>query len=242
MPVAVSAFISRSAEEGAPLRGRTEPPAGTRCDPDRLRRIYARQFNELAPLRRYICSLLPLSRIGTIFEPGCGTGLLGMELKSLTDAVYTGMDTDPAVLPAEPGFTVGDALTDPPSADLYVTSFFFSSIDKPVPWLRKVHRSLHAGGLFAVFGEYDYQSIGESPDAGLADSLRRSLEQAGIRTANGGRLDEFFMRAGFAKSFGGEFRSDPSEPDRDFLEMHVAELPDELPKMSWRIAWGVWKK
>jgi SAM-dependent methyltransferase len=204
--------------------------------------IYERQFRELAPLRRHIFSLLPLNRIGTIFEPGCGSGLLAGELQSLTDAVYTGMDINPAILPPGKAFIVGDALKHPPAADLYVTSFFFSSIRKPVPWLKKVHRSLPQGGIFAVFGEYDYRSIGESPDTGLADSLRRGLEDAGIGTSHGGSLDEYFEHAGFLKSAGGEVRSDPSAPDRSFLGMHLPEIPAELPLMTWRIVWGLWKK
>jgi hypothetical protein len=164
-----------------------------------------------------------------------------MELRSLTGAVYTGMDIDPAILPPGEGFVAGDALTAPPAADLYVTSFFFSSVSKPVPWLKRVHRALPNGGSFAVFGEYDYQTIGESPDTGLADALRRGLEKAGISTAHGGRLDEFFDLAGFSKSAGGEVRGDPKAPDRDFLDMHLPELPNELPLMTWRIVWGIWR-
>jgi SAM-dependent methyltransferase len=203
--------------------------------------IYERQFRELAPLRRHICSLLPLGRIRTIFEPGCGSGLLAGELRPLTDAVYTGMDIDPDILPPEPGFIRGDALADPPPADLYVTTFFFSSVQKPVPWLKRVRRRLAPGGVFAVFGEYDYESIGEFPDRGLAAAVRAALLRDGLVTSHGGRLDELFDLAGFSKSAGGEIRSDPSEPDRDFLDMHLRELPKELPLMTWRIVWGIWR-
>jgi SAM-dependent methyltransferase len=204
--------------------------------------IYERQFRELAPLRRHICSLLPLNRIRTIFEPGCGSGLLAGELQRLTDAVYTGMDIDAAILPPGREFIAGDALKHPPAADLYVTSFFFSSIRKPVPWLRKVRRAIPQGGMFAVFGEYDYQSIGESPETGLAESLREGLEKTGLRTGHGGLLDELFALAGFSKSAGGELRGDPGEPDRGFLEMHLRSIPAVLPLMTWRIVWGLWKK
>jgi len=204
--------------------------------------IYERQFGELGPLRRHICSMLPLGGIRSIFEPGCGSGLLGGELRRLTDAVYTGMDIDPEILPREPGFVRGDALRNPQPADLYATSFFFSSIPRPLPWLRRVRRALAPGGMFAVFGEYDYESIGESPDRGVAAALRAALEREGLATTHGGRLDGFFDRAGFRKSAGGEIRGGFREPDREFLALHVPVLPDPLPRMSWRIVWGVWKK
>lgn len=204
--------------------------------------LYERQFRELAMLRRHICSLLPLRSIRSIFEPGCGSGLLASELRSLSSAMYTGMDIDPAILPPGREFVAGDALKHPPAADLYVTSFFFSGIPRPLPWLRSVHRRLSPGGRFAVFAEYDYESIGELPDRGLADALRAALEREGLVTTNGRRLDVLFERAGVSKSAGGELRCDPSPPDPDFLGGLLGAIPAGLPLMTWRIVWGIWKK
>jgi len=208
---------------------------------DGLRRIYARQFREMAPLRRHICSLLPLNSISTIFEPGCGSGLLGIELQSITNAAYTGMDIDGDILPEEKGFVQGDALDDPPPADLYAASFFFSSVPKPLQWLKRVRRIMPPGGLFALFGEYDYESIGEDPEMGLACSIRQALEREGLSTDHGGSLDGFFEQAGFKKLHGGDVRSEPAAPDREFLEMHLHRLPETLPAMTWRIVWGIWR-
>ena len=225
------------------MKRRTEPPAGTQCKRDQLRDIYIRQFDELEPLRRHILSQLPLRQLDTIFEPGCGTGLLGNELQSLTDAAYTGMDIDPNILPEGESnrFLAGDAVKNPLPADLYVSSFFFSSVDKPVKWLKKVRKNLSPGGLFAVFAEYDYTRIGESPYTGLGDLIRTGLERDSINTTNGSKLDHFFQEACFRKQAGGEVQSSLQKPDRAFLEMHTEDIPDPLPLMSWSIVWGIWR-
>ncbi|MCK5035152.1 MAG: class I SAM-dependent methyltransferase [Candidatus Sabulitectum sp.] len=224
------------------MKRRTEPPAGTQCKRDKLRDIYRRQFEELEPLRRHICSLLPLRQVNTIFEPGCGTGLLGEELQTLTNAAYTGMDIDTEIFPENEMFIAGDAENNPLPADLYVSSFFFSSVDKPVKWLKKVKKNLSPNGLYAVFAEYDYTCIGESPDTGFADLIRTGLKSDGINTSNGSQLDLFFKKADFSRITGGEVISALQKPDRAFLEMHAANIPDVLPLMSWRIVWGIWRR
>lgn len=224
------------------MKRRTEPHAETQCKRDQLRNIYRRQFEELTHLRRHILSQLPLRQVETIFEPGCGTGLLGEELKTLTNAVYTGMDIDPEILPENGMFIAGDAEKNLLPADIYVSSFFFSSVDKPVKWLKKVRKNLSPNGLFAVFAEYDYTCIGESPDTGFADRIRIGLESEGINTINGSQLDLFFQKAGFRKLAGGEVKSSLQKPDRAFLEMHAENIPDVLPLMSWRIVWGIWRR
>lgn len=226
------------------MKRRTEPPAETQCKRDQLRDIYRRQFEELAPLRRHICSQLPLRQIDRIFEPGCGTGLLGKELQGLTDAAYTGMDIDSEIIPEDESFINGDAEKNPLPADLYVSSFFFSSLNNPVKWLRKIRKNLSQNGLFAVFAEYDYTCIGESPDTGLADLIRMGLESQGINISNGSQLDVLFQKAGFVNVTGGEVAGTLQKPDRAFLEMHTKDIPDEyeLPLMSWRIVWGIWRR
>ncbi len=213
----------------------------TKIDNSNLSAIYRRQFKELAPLRRFIYSQLPLRVINTIFEPGCGTGLLGNEIQNLTEAAYTGMDIDSDILPAGKNFVTGNALKNPISADLYVSSFFFSSVKKPVNWLKAVRKKLISGGLFVVFAEYDYGRIEETPDIGLAKKVRNGLAKNGINTTNGGELDLFFQKAGFRKVAGGEVQSSFQKPDRVFLEMHAENIPDELPLMSWCVRWGIWR-
>ena len=228
-------------EVDALLSRKTEHPVGIRSKNDRLKNIYARQFAELEPLRRHICAQLPLRNVDSIFEPGCGTGLLGKELKTLTDAVYTGMDIDSAILSGEEEFVAGDAEKDPGTADIYVTSFFFSSLKNPLKWLKKVRKKIPHGGLFVVFAEYDYTRIGELPETGIADFLRASLENDGINTTHGSNLDYFFKRAGFEKFAGGEADSSLQPPDREFLQMHIKSIPENLPEMSWKILWGIWR-
>jgi len=224
------------------LRKRTQSSAGIPCSNNQLKEIYERQFTELSLLRRYIYSVLPLRQISTVFEPGCGTGLLGRELKTLTDAVYTGMDINLELLPNDTNFVHGDAVRNPRPADLYVSSFFFSSLDKPVKWLKNVRKKLSPAGLFAVFAEYDYTRIQESPETGLANLIRDGLKRDGISTTSGGRLDYFFKKAGFTKLAGGEVTTGMQKPDRAFIEMHVNRIPDELPLVSWCVVWGVWRR
>lgn len=223
------------------MRRRTGGPAGTPCDRRVLAGIYRRQFEELAHLRRYVYSLLPLRRVGSIFEPGCGTGLLAGELRELTGAAYTGMDIDPDVLPDGEGFVRGDALAGPLNADLYVSSFFFSSIPDPVEWLCSVGRQLTPGGLYAVLGEYDYEALEANPDRGLKAGLLRGLRESCLYTGHGGKLDGYFSASGFEKLHGGEVRSVSTAPDGGFLSMHLEEFPEELPDIAWRIVWGIWR-
>jgi len=182
-----------------------------------------------------------LNVIRSIFEPGCGTGLLGKELENYTDALYSGMDIDEEILPGEGNFISCDAIKHPFPADLYVTSFFFSSVKDPVLWLKKVSRKLSPGGLFAVFAEYDYQSIQERPASGLAERIRNGLEKSGIYTVHGGELDRYFSEAGFCKLHGDDVFSEFQTPDTEFLETHIERLPEELPMMSWRVVWGIWR-
>jgi SAM-dependent methyltransferase len=217
-------------------------PAETPFRRDILQRIYERQFRELAPLRRHVFSILPLNRVRTIFEPGCGTGLLAGELKNLTSASYTGMDIDPLILPHGEEFIAGDAVKNPLRADLYVTSFFFSSVKNPQKWLLRVRKQLAEQGLFAVFAEYDYQRIDEQPDMKLAPRLRDGLSLDGIVTTNGGKLDEFFESAGFRKLAGGDAESRFCLPDPEFITALVKEKLSHLPYINWRIVWGVWRK
>ena len=219
------------------MRRRTEPPAGTQFKNDLLREIYQRQFHELACLRRHILSLLPISSVERIFEPGCGTGLLGKEILSITDAAYTGMDIDPEILPDHERFTEGDARCDPPEADIYLSSFLFSSLKDPVKWLKKIRTD-----LFAVVAEYDYLSIEENPPSGIAEKLRAGLSEHGLSTVHGGCLDRYFEEGGYRKLHGGEAESSFQKPDPEFLAMHVKNLPCELPLMKWRIVWGIWRK
>ena len=224
------------------MKRRTEIPAETPCDRKFLSAVYKRQYRELEQLRRYIFSLIPLGHSERVFEPGCGTGLLGREIMSLTDAEYIGMDVDPEILPDEPGFVQGDALVEPPAADLYVTSFFFSSVPDPCGWLAGVFESMPPGGLFAVFCEYDYEATVIEPDHGIKERLIKGLRATGLHTGNGGRLDEAFAGAGFEKRRGGTAETASKEPDRIFLEMHAGPAPRQLPEISWRIVWGIWRR
>ncbi|OPL18351.1 MAG: hypothetical protein AVO35_05765 [Candidatus Aegiribacteria sp. MLS_C] len=223
------------------MRSRTGYPAGTPCDRRVLAGIYRRQFEEIRQMRRNVYSLLPLRSTGTVFEPGCGTGLLATELRDLTGARYTGMDIDPDVLPDGEGFIQGDAIAGPVKADMYVSSFFFSIVPDPVEWLARVGRVLTPGGFYAVMGEYDYDALEATPDDGFSVRLLQGLRESGLYTGHGGRLDAYFSASGFTKLHGGEVLSSPSVPDRDFLAMNLAELPEKLPYIKWRIVWGIWR-
>lgn len=219
------------------MRRRTELPAGIPCDRDLLRSIYTRQFRESSQLRRHVLSLLPLNTVKSIFEPGCGPGFLGHEIMALSDGVYTGMDIDSGILPDSGNFKIGNAEDNPPEADLYVSSFFFSSLRDPAGWLKRVPT-----GMFAVLAEYDYQTIEEEPCMGIAEKLRKGLEFHGISPVHGGALDGSFAKAGFEKVYGGEAWSRFQRPHREFLALHVNDLPDLLPLMRWRVVWGIWRR
>ncbi len=212
-------------------------PAGTRCSRESLRRIYERQFRETSALRRRILSLLPLSSVESIFEPGCGTGLLGRQIMSLTATPYLGMDIDPGILPEGESFQCGDAVRESPPAGLYVSSFFFSSLKDPVRWLRKLRT-----GYYAVFCEYDYEAIREEPPGNLAEGMLQGLRNAGLHTCHGGRLDGYFSGAGYLKLYGGEMESSFQPPDMEFLESIGMGSSPGTSLVKWRIVWGIWRK
>lgn len=216
-------------------------PAGIPCDTTALGLIYERQFRELAGLRRHICSLLPLRRVQKIFEPGCGTGLLARELTNISNASYTGMDICETILPPGEAFLAGDAVRHPLAADLVVASFFFSCVADPGAWLRRMKRMLSPAGLFALFAEYDYEATRIRPDAGFKDQLLSGLRAAGLHTGHAARLDQFFRAAGFVKLYGGVAENTTREPDEKFLSLHMERLPDPLPRIEWRIVWGIWR-
>lgn len=212
-------------------------PAGTPCSRAILRKIYERQFRETARLRRKILSLLPLSSAGSIFEPGCGTGLLGRQIMSLTSTPYQGMDIDRGILPDDGPFVHGDAAKTPPKAGMYVSSFFFSALKDPAEWLRRIPT-----GYYAVLSEYDYEAIQEEPTGNLAESISNGLRRAGLHTGHGGRLDGYFAAAGFRKLYGGDMETSFQQPDGDFLESMGMKSPAEGTLVKWRILWGIWQR
>jgi len=240
------------------LRRNRESPAETRPDIGALTEIYTRQFLELTPLRRHILSHLPLRSWECIVEPGCGTGLLAAELSELTSAsFYTGIDTDERALAlavkrtsgtGEFRFVCADALEFVPAADAYVSSFFLATVGDPVAWLRKVRRVLPEGGHYAVFGEYDYGSIVEEPESGLADALRESFGADGFSACLGGEMNGVFEEAGFTVAASGSVQGPLQEPDHGFLGLQLgctAAHPLDLPvnfRMSWSIVWGIYTR
>jgi SAM-dependent methyltransferase len=234
------------------LNGKRAQSAGTR--PEDLAAVYERQFRELTHLRRHILSLLPLRSWDHLVEPGCGTGLLAACLSSLTPASYTGIDLDAGALSRAAELNAGtdgfrfvcaDARNHVPQADAYVSSFFLAMLPNPVEWLQKVFRALPPGGTYAVFGEYDYESLREDPGTGLAQAIRDSLEGDGFSTGIGGELDELFVHAGYTVEASGAVRGPLQEPDRTFLEFQLG--PDHPAmesgtRLSWTVTWGIYRR
>ncbi len=212
-------------------------PAGTPSSTDILRRIYERQFRETAQLRKRILSLLPLSSVKSIFEPGCGTGLLGRQIMSLTSTPYQGMDIDRGILTDGGPFVHGDALKTTPEAGMYVSSFFFSALKAPTGWLKRIPTE-----YYAVISEYDYSSIREDPPGNLAECIRTGLRRAGLHAGHGGRLDGYFTAAGFRKLYGGDMETSFQQPDGEFLESVGVNPPGEETRVKWRIVWGIWQR
>ena len=231
---------------------KTVPPAEIQCRSRILAGIYKRQFIELARLRRHICSIVPFRRFRTVVEPGCGTGLLAKEITTLTDASYTGIDICNSILaiarrstPERDGlkFVHADALEYLPPADAIVSSFFLTSLADPVTFLRRAANALPQGGLYIVFGEYNYSAIREDPPSGLAGEIIESLRRDGFSIELGGILDAVFTEAGYETVLSGSERGKMQEPDRDFISLQLgSEFSGAAHHhLSWEIVWGIYR-
>ncbi len=217
-----------------------------------LSEVYRRQFNELAPMRRHICSVVPFRRFSAVTEPGCGTGLLSAEISAITDALCTGIDKSGSILsiarnsiPAIDGvsFVQADIMDYLPPSDAYISSFFLAGLTDPVSFLRRAAGFLPSGGYYVVFGEYNYSAIQEEPDCGLSDKLLRSFRREGFSVELGANLDSVFAKAGYSSIESGLLKGGMQKPDLDFLSLQLGSV-DEISlqqRLSWEIAWGIYR-
>lgn len=202
--------------------------------------VLERQFDNLRETRRHIYSLLPLRRVSSIVEPGCGTGLVSRELLPLTSARITCIDkvARPG-LPAGCVFKKRDATRCFPRAGIYISSFFLYQLRDPAAYLGRVGRALGEGGLYAVAGEFSYPDTGGDP---LVSELAASLRNEGFNPMFGSALLETFRAAGFAVVETGELRPLWEPPDREFLKH---QLGDRVETFSDRVTvpvfWGVFR-
>ncbi len=185
-------------------------------------------------------------------EPGCGTGLLAKEITTLTDASYTGIDISDSILaiarrntPEGGGlkFVHADALEYLPPADAIFSSFFLTSLNDPVIFLRRAANALPQGGIYIVFGEYNYSAIREDPPSGLAGKIIESLRKDGFSIELGGILDEVFTEAGYETVLSGSERGKMQEPDRDYISLQLGSgyRGDAHHHLSWEIVWGIYR-
>lgn len=202
--------------------------------------VLERQFRNLRETRRHVFSLLPLRRVSSIVEPGCGTGLLSRELLSLTSARLTCIDTvERHGLPPGCAFKKRDATRFFPRADIYISSFFLYQLREPAAYLRRVRRALGEGGLYAVAGEFSYPDPGGGP---LVSELADSLRKEGFDPMFGSALLETFTAAGYGIVAAGEVRPLWEPPDREFLKLQLGDRWESFSEsVTVPVHWGVFR-
>lgn len=202
--------------------------------------VLERQFRNLRETRRHVYSLLPLRRVSSIVEPGCGTGLLARELLPLTTAAITCVDsTERSGLPPGCVFAKADATAFTPRADIYISSFFLYQLSDPAAYLRKVGTAMGKGGLYAVAGEFSYENPGGCP---VISALASSLRDEGHDPMFGSILEKTFGSAGYSVVETGRVNLLQEAPDLEFIGFQLGTREMPVPDtLAVPVHWGVFR-
>ncbi|MBN2346470.1 MAG: class I SAM-dependent methyltransferase [Candidatus Aminicenantes bacterium] len=134
-------------------------------EPARWHEHYVLQAEWLSPSRHYLYRKVGLARRGRILDLGCGTGVIGGEMKRITGRPLLGVDRDPALLnwarSTYPGneFLIADErslCSKGLKFDLVVLSFVLMWQPRPLPFLKRIRRLLADDGVLLLLAEPDY--------------------------------------------------------------------------------------
>ena len=199
---------------------------------------YRLQAEWLAPSRHYLYRKAELARRERILDLGCGSGIIGEEIRQITGRPVLGVDRDRRLLDlAREKFPANDYLASDESGvlraglqfDLVILSFVLMWQARPLPFLGKVRRLLRPGGMLLVLAEPDYGGRIDFPSGldFLKDIFIGHIRQAGGDPFIGRRLASLLRHAGFQATV--ELAS-------------CLNLPGGYADAAWEREWKFWQE
>lgn len=213
-------------------------------DPAGWHARFVQQARWTKELRHYLFGRAGLDSARRVLDVGCGTGVLGSELLTLTAATVWGLDLDEAHLAFAtrnaPGvsYTQGDAHWLPYSRgafDLVLCHFLLLWVTDPLQVVSEMKRVTRPSGVVVALAEPDYGGRIDYPTPldRLGAWQQESLRRQGADPLVGRRLAGIFHQAGLVEVetgvLGGQWRKPPSSAELD-LEWIVLE--DDLKQLA----------
>jgi ubiquinone/menaquinone biosynthesis C-methylase UbiE len=153
---------------------------------------FTTQLKWTLPLRDIIYSELNISPSTKIFEPGCGTGALLLELGTKFHCDLYGCDIDSARLNLaketldSKGISVSlternalKTLYPPNFFDYIFTHYLFLWIENLSKVFSEFHRILKPNGKLIILAEPDYGGVIEEPNTNLKNAIQINLKKQG---------------------------------------------------------------
>ena len=177
-------------------------------DAGRFHEHYLLQAEWLAPSRHFLYRCVDLARRNEILDLGCGSGVIGDEIREICGRAVLGVDRDPRMIAFARGeyprnrYLVADESTLLRSGrrfDLVVISFVLLWQAKPLFFLKKVRKLLAADGVLLALAEPDYGGRIDSPAEldFLKEIFVGHIQAAGGDPFIGRRLGSLLRQAGF---------------------------------------------
>ncbi len=177
-------------------------------DAGKFHEHYRLQAKWLANSRHFLFRRADLARRRDILDLGCGSGVIGDEIREICGHEVLGVDRDPRMIDfAREKYPLNRYLASDEKAllrqglrfDLVVLSFVLLWQAEPLPFLKKVRKLLRPDGLLLVLAEPDYGGRIDHPPGldFLKDIFIGHIHEAGGDPFIGRRLGSLLRRAGF---------------------------------------------
>lgn len=207
-------------------------------DAEKFHDHYLLQAAWLAPGRHWLYRKVGLARHERILDFGCGSGVIGEEIRQICGRPVLGVDQDPEILEfarsrfPENTYRAGDEndlLGEKQRFDLIVLSFVLLWQRRPLRFLEKMKKLLDSGGTLLVLAEPDYGGRIDFPPQ--LDFLK-DIFSASIRCQGG---DPFFGRK--LKSL-----LDKSGLSSEVGLASYLNFPDRYEAQVWDREWRFWQQ
>jgi ubiquinone/menaquinone biosynthesis C-methylase UbiE len=207
-------------------------------DAGKLHAHYQLQAQWLAPSRHYLYRKVDLARRETILDLGCGSGVIGDEIRQICGRRVVGVDRDADMLAfarsryPEIDFRLGDedSLSEEGLRfDLVILSFVLMWQARPLLFLKKVRKLLRAKGTVLVLAEPDYGGRIDFPAPldFLKEIFTRHIMQAGGDPFLGRKLKSLLQKSGFRSEVG---------------LASCLNFPDTYASRIWEREWRFWQE
>lgn len=199
---------------------------------------YLLQAEWLAPGRHWLYRKIGLARHERILDFGCGSGVIGEEIRQIGGRPVLGVDRDPEMVRFAQGRFPGnryrcadenDPILGRQRFDLIVLSFVLLWQPRPLPFLKKIRKLLLPEGKLLVLAEPDYGGRIDFPPAleFLKDIFTATIQRQGGDPFFGRTLKAHLDRAGFSSEVG--------------LASHL-DFPGGHAGPAWEREWRFWQQ